>query len=121
MSDTSDAISIRDAALPAIEANGRPAETLLAQDVPILGMRAGGCVLSLWGPFKTSDTSPWPEPATADLPGPVWHRLVVWQFGRVLVIDWTGEGALALHGFVRGPWEDDLLFDLKRIMGGAHA
>jgi hypothetical protein len=115
MTGHSAAVDIRNAVVPVIRKHGRPAETLLAQGVPVLAMRAGGCVLSLWGPFKRSPTSPWPEPSTAALPGPLYHRLVVWHSGRVLVADWDEADAVTVHGFSPGPWQDALLAALPHL------
>lgn len=115
MSDLTTALYFRDLLLPVIRVHGRPAETLLAQGVPVLAMRAGGSVISLWGPFRLAAPNADPEPATAESSGPVLHRFVIWQNGRVFTLDWTEEDEATLHQFAPGEWEDEFLHALSTI------
>ena len=115
MTDLATALHFRDVLLPAIRVHGLPAETLFAQGVPVLGMRAGGSLISLWGPFRLAAPNADPEPVTAALPGPLFHRLVIWNYGGVLRLDWSEDGSPTLHRFVPGEWEDALLHALSTL------
>lgn len=119
MSDRADALRVRDHVLPVLRARGRPVVSLLSPGVPMLAMRIAGCRVKLEGPFRPGGDG-LPEAPTAARPGPLLHRLTVqarlaWHYGPRLVMDWDEAGAVTVHGFTRGPWEDALVEALPAL------
>jgi hypothetical protein len=107
------ALAIRDHVLPILRDRG--ALEVQRDTVRLIELRMAPWTFRHWTPFSALDPGEASSPgyrhaierqhSQPDLP----YGLDVWYGARVLRILWATDGSFQVAGFVRGPWEDEVL------------